>query len=431
MNVNKKKTEINAWCMYDWAISAFHTTVMAAFIPIFFRNVAVVSLPAVKHHLATAIWGYTAAAAMLIMAVLTLILGPLADYTESKKRFLGIFTALGAIFTAALALTGPGDWIWVSLLFIVANVGAAGSEVFYESLLPHIAEPQDIHRISARGYAMGYIGGAILLAVNIGMIWMLPQSLINSESVPLLGMRLSFLSVAVWWAAFSIPLFLKVPESDGPQKRNLDSNPLMISLSRLPNTFREIRRYKHIFLFILAFWFYNDGIGTIMKMATAYGDEIGIGTLDLIGALFLTQIIGIPMAFAFGRMAEHIGSKRSVLIGIGVYIFICIGGYFMQTAVHFWILAGMVGLVQGGTQAISRSIYGSIIPKKKSAEFFTFYTISGKFAGVAGPTLFALTSQLAGTSRLGILSLILFFLIGGGILIAVDINGNRYKAASQ
>ena len=423
---NHKKI-INAWCMYDWAISAFHTTVMAAVLPIFFRNVAAVTLSGSQSQMATSLWGYTAAAAMLAVAVLSLILGPIADYGSSKKRFLAILTGTGALFTSLLAFTHAGDWIWVSLIFIVANVCSAGSEVFYDSLLPHIARPGEIDRISTRGYALGYVGGGLLLAVNIGMLWFLPKTVVQpgQESVPVLGMKLSFLSVGIWWALFSLPLLRRVPEPEGVRLGLSGENPLRIAVRRLSATFNDVRRFKQLFLFIVAFWFYNDGIGTIIKMAIVFGDEIGIGTLDLVGALMLTQVLGVPCTLFFGRLTNRITAKKAILIGLCVYTLISVGGFFITKAIHFWIIAFFVGLVQGGTQALSRSLYGSMVPKEKSAEFFSFYSISGKFAGIAGPALFALASQFAGTSRLGILSLVFFFVIGGILLMRVDVDEGR------
>ncbi len=414
--------------MYDWANSAFATTVMAAVLPIFFRNVAAVTLPTSQHQLATSIWGYTTAIAMFFVAILSLLLGPISDYSASKKKFLAIFAGIGITATSFLAFSGVGDWIWVAVLFILGNIGFAGSEVFYDSLLPHIARPEEIDRVSTKGYAFGYIGGGILLAVNVGMIWVLPKITIlpGGESVSLLGMRLSFLSVGLWWAFFSIPLFRNVPEPlGGKTTPTVGENPFMVAGKRLYTTFRDIQRYKQLFIFIIAFWFYNDGIGTIIKMATAYGDEIGIGTIDLIGALLLTQIVGVPFSLWFGRLAESISVKKAIFVGLGVYVMISVGGYFMTKAVHFWILAFMVGLVQGGTQGLSRSLYASMVPKKKSAEFFSFYNISGKFAGILGPAVFGLVGQIAGSSRLGILSLIFFFVVGGFLLFKVNVEEGK------
>jgi UMF1 family MFS transporter len=413
--------------MYDWANSAFATTVMAAVLPIFFRNVAAATLPTSQHHLATSIWGYKTASAMLCVAVLSLLLGPISDYSSSKKRFLAVFIAVGAISTSFLAVTGKGDWIWVSVLFILGNIGFAGSEVFYDSMLPHIARPGEIHRISTRGYMTGYVGGGLLLAVNLAMIWILPTSIVTpgGSAIPVLGMQLSFLTVGVWWMVFSLPLLRRVPEPPGVRIGLGGENPLAVAVRRLSKTFRDIRQYKALFLFILAFWFYNDGIGTIIKMATAYGDEIGIGMMDLVGALLMTQFVGIPCTLLFGRLAGAIGAKKSIFLGLAVYLAVSVGAFFITQAIHFWMLCFLVALVQGGTQALSRSLYGSMVPKEKSAELFSFYNISGKFAGVLGPAVFALVGQLTRTSRLGILSLIFFFVAGGVLLMKVDVEEGR------
>jgi UMF1 family MFS transporter len=416
--------------MYDWANSAFATTIMAAVLPIFFRNVAATHYSSQQSHIATSIWGYTTAIALFCVAVLSLILGPISDYGSTKKRFLAAFVFLGCISTAMLGITGPGDWIWVCFLFILGNIGYAGSEVFYDSILPHIAGPKEIDRISTRGYALGYVGGGILLIINIAMIWFLPKMIVppGNESVPVLGMQLSFVSVGIWWGLFSIPIFKHVPEPPGVRQGMGGENPLGIAFRRLSQTFKDIKQYRQLFLFIIAFWFYNDGIGTIIKMATAYGDEIGIGTLDLIGALLLTQFVGIPCTILFGRITSRISTKSAILFGLGVYILITIGGYFMTSSLHFWILAFIVGMVQGGTQGLSRSLYASMVPTAKSAEFFSFYNISGKFAGVMGPFIFGLMGQIGKSSRLGIISLIFFFLIGGLLLIRVQVDEGRSQA---
>jgi UMF1 family MFS transporter len=415
------KKIVLSWCLYDWANSAFATTIMAAVLPIFFRRVAAGTLPAGESNLATSLWGYTAALSMLIVALLSLLLGPVSDYGSTKKRFLGIFAGIGVLSTGFLSLTGHGDWLWVSVLFILGEIGFGGSEVFYDSLLPHIAKPGELNRISVRAYAFGYLGGGILLAINIAMIFLLPKTVLvpGGPAEPVLGMQLSFLSVALWWAVFSIPIMKNVPEpvSDGEKLNGI--NPFVVARERLTSTFYHIRQYKQLFLFIVAFWFYNDGIGTIIKMASAYGDEIGIGMKDLIGALLLIQFVGIPCSLLFGKLAGKIGAKRSILIGLGVYVLISIGGYFMTKAIHFWILAFVDGLVMGGTQGLSRSLFASLVPKNKSAEFFSFYNISGKFAGIAGPAVFALVGQFTGSSRLGILSLLFFFVTGGVLLLMV------------
>jgi len=409
---------VRAWCMYDWAISAFQTTIVGAILPIYFRQIACFSLP--EKHMATSLWGIISAIAMAGVAVLSILLGPVSDHSGLKKHFLGGFTAIGVLFTFGFALTKPGHWLPLAAIFIIASIAAAGSEVFYDALLPHVAARNHLDRVSTRGYAMGYLGGGLLLVINVLMINLLPNSEIAPDlTVPLLGMRLSFISVGFWWAVFAIPLFIHVHESRGVRPGWPGKAALVIAVTRLKATFHDIRKYREAFTLLIAFWFYSDGIGTVIKMATAYGDEIGIGTNDLIGAFILVQFIGIPCTFLFGRLSKWIGVKKSILIGLSFYLAISIGGFFMKNALHFWILAGFVGLVQGGTQALSRSFYARLIPLEKSAEFFSFFTISGKFAGIMGPVLFALTSQFFRNSRYGILSLIGFFLIGGYLLIKV------------
>ena len=422
---------IRSWCLFDWANSAFATTVMAAMLPIFFRRVGCASLAPDEQHLATSFCGYTSAAAMLAVSLLSLLLGPIADHGSSKKRFLAVFTGTGVLSTCLLAFTGAGDWLAISLLFLFGNIGFAGGEVFYDALLPHIAPPGGLNRISTRAYAMGYLGGGILLAVNIAMVYLLPAAPAGSSgAVPLLAMQLSFLSAGLWWGFFSIPLFRDVPEPAGERPALRGIRLTGVTVRRLKDTFSHIRQYRNLFLFLLAFWFYNDGIGTIIKMATAYGDEIGIGTLDMVGALLLTQAVGIPCSIWFVRVADRIGSKNGILGGLAMYILISVGGFMMTKAWQFWVLAGSVGLVQGGTQALSRSLFASLVPKDRSAEFFSFYNISGKFAGILGPAVFGFVGQATGNSRLGILSLLFFFITGGLLLTKVSATSQSGAAGS-
>jgi UMF1 family MFS transporter len=405
---------INAWCMYDWANSAFATTIMAAVLPTFYSAVAGGNLPG---NTATVYWGYTSSIALLINAVIGPILGALADHLGAKKRFLALFAALGIFFTSLLVLVGQGEWLLASGLYILGYIGFGGANVFYDSLLPHIARSEDIDYVSTKGYALGYLGGGILLAVNVAMILLWDKLGLSSQEM---ASQLSFLSVGVWWAVFSIPILRTVPEPPVQRQEAAGLGPLQAAFRRLGNTFGDIRQYRELTKFIIAFWLYNDGIGTIMKMATIYGAEIGIGQTDLIGALLLTQFVGIPFSLAFGRMARSLGTKRSIYLALGVYTLISIAGYFMSTAWHFWTLAAMVGLVQGGSQALSRSLFGVMAPKAKSAEFFGFYDVSSKFAGIVGPAIFALVGQLTGTSRLSIVSLVVFFVVGGLLLTQVN-----------
>ncbi|WP_244549294.1 MFS transporter [Desulfatibacillum alkenivorans] len=404
-----------SWCMYDWANSAFATTMMAAMYPPFFHAAAVKA--GFTPSGATAAWGYFAAAALFIVAVSAPLLGAMADYMGRRKLFVGLFAGLGVLCTCAAVFLGDDTWLLAGLLFVGGNVGFAGANVFYESLLPLIAKEGDVDTISARGYALGYLGGGLLLVVNALMV--VKPHWFGMEGVGF-AVRASFFSVGVWWGVFSIPLLRNVPEPSRDLK-NTSKIPIGEGIARLAATFRDIKKYKQLLIFLAAFWVYNDGIGTIIKMATAYGSEIGIGMTHLIGALVLTQFIGMPCAIAFGALASRIGAKACILIALGVYVIICIAGYFMSTPLHFYILAGLVGTVQGGSQALSRSLYAAMTPKAKASEFFGFFSSSAKMAGIAGPLVFGFVSQAAGESRLSIFSLIVFFAVGAILLLKVDV----------
>ncbi len=416
---------INAWCMYDWANSAFATTILAAVFPIYYGTVAGATLPG---NLATVYWGYTASAALLTIAVFAPVLGAIADHTGSKKKFLMTLVALGVVFTGMLAGVGRGDWRSASFFFILGYIGFAGSIIFYESLLPHICGPNDIDHVSSKGYAVGYLGGGLLLAVNLAWILKPKMFLMDNAEV---ASRISFLSVSIWWAVFSIPLFRHVSEPATVELSAEQINPVRAGFQRLARTFSEVRKYRELTKFIVAFWLYSDGIGTIIKMATIYGTEIGIGRSTLIGAILVVQFVGIPCTMAFSRVAGLLGTKRAIFLTLGIYCVAAVGGYFMTTAWHFWALALLVATAQGGAQALSRSLFGRMVPKAKSAEFFGFYSVSSKFAGIFGPFLFAVVGQLTGTSRLSILSLIFFFVVGGILLSRVNVEEGVRVAAAE
>jgi UMF1 family MFS transporter len=412
MDAKEYKRAINAWTMYDWANSAFATTIMAAVLPVYYESVAGANLPG---NMATVFWAYTTSISLLVAAVLGPILGAVADFRGAKKRFLTIFMIIGVAGTALLYFVRTGDWMMASLFFVIGELGFAGSLVFYDSLLPHIARPEDIDQVSSRGYAMGYLGGGLLLAVNLAMIMLAPEEMTETMT------RLSFVTVAVWWFVFTIPLLRTVKEPPRHVAASeVGGNAIVVSFKRLAATFREIRRYRDLFIFLIAFWLYNDGIGTIIKMATIYGAEIGLGQTTLIGTLLMVQFVGIPFAFLFGWLAKKIGTKRSIYLSLLVYTGIAIMGYFLTQEWQFWVLGFAVATVQGGSQALSRSLFGRLVPKSKSAEFFGFFSVSEKFAGIAGPFIFGLVGQLMGNSRLAIVSLVVFFVIGAIILTNVD-----------
>jgi len=424
---------VDAWCLYDWANSAFATTVMAALFPPFYRSLCLrAGLDAGE---ATAAYGYLTAGALLVAALAGPVIGAIADHAGLRKRGTLAFAGLGIAATAAFVTIGPAAWPLATALFVVANLGFAGSIVFYESLLPAVAPPGELDRVSSRGYALGYVGGGLLLALNV--LWLVrPAAFGLADSGA--AVKASFVSVALWWGAFSWPLLRRVPEPPGAGlPAGMGGRPgasgwgaaVRGGLARLRQTLREARRHRQLSLFLLAFWVYNDGIGTIIKMATAYGDEIGITVADMSAALVITQFVGFPCTLLFGRLAGRAGAKAAVLLALGVYTLIAAAGFFMTRAWHFYALAALVGAVQGGAQALSRSLFAAMVPRTREAEFFGFFSTSAKFAGIAGPLVFGLVSQLAGGSRLSILSLIVFFVAGASLLARVDVEAGRREAA--
>jgi UMF1 family MFS transporter len=410
---------INSWAMYDWANSAFATIILTAVFPVYYRAMA--ANAGYPPETATAYWAYTTSASLLAVALLGPLLGAMAD-VAGKKRFLGVSLILGVFGSIGLALLGFDTFLLASLVFAVANLGFAGGNIFYEALLPHIARPDDMDRVSARGYALGYLGGGLLLIINV--LWLVRPDwfwLPDRE----IALRASFISVGVWWWVFSWPLFRNVPEPGGSERARMSLKVALDGCRRLARTLGQIRRYKQLALFLVAFWIYNDGISTIIKIATAYGDEIGVDHNDMLMALILTQFIGFPSTLLFGVLAQLLGAKRVILLGIAVYMLISIAGFFMRTAVHFYVLAIVVGLVQGGTQALSRSLFATLVPKSRSAEFFGFFSTGEKFAGVIGPAMFGLVGQLTGSSRWGIISVTFLFIAGALLLWRVDEEAGR------
>ena len=418
------RPELRAWAMYDWANSAFMVTIVTAVFPIYFSSVAAADLEPATASFRFAV---TTTVALTFVAVLAPVLGALADFAGIKKKMLGACVGLGVVATACMYFIQQGDWVLAALLFAFANIGVTSSLVFADSLLPHIASPAELDRVSTAGYALGYLGGGLLLVVNLAWI-QAPEAfgLGGAE----LASRLSFVSVAIWWAGFSIPLFRKVPEP----ARTLEADEragesaIRASFVRLGETLRELRGYRQAFLMLLAFLVYNDGIGTIIRMATTFGTEIGLEQGDLITAVVLVQFVGVPFAFVFGQLAARIGAKRAIFLSLVVYTVISVLAYGMTTATGFYALALLVGMVQGGSQALSRSLFASMVPRHKSAEFFGFFGVFEKFAGIVGPGVFAVMIALTGSSRGAILSLITFFVVGGLLLSRVDVEEGREAA---
>ncbi|GJM17343.1 MAG: MFS transporter [Thermodesulfobacteriota bacterium] len=401
-----KKT-INSWALYHWAENGFGTAVMVAVLPVYYSKVAASGL---TPNQATVYWGYTTTIALILVAILAPILGTIANLIGIRKRLLMIFAAIGVVSSASFYFVKTGDWLLASAIFIVGNIAFALADVFHDSFLPHISKESDIDRVSSRGFAAGYLGGGIILIISIAII-----QLMSDKG---LAARLTFITSAIWWAVFTIPLILNVREPGNTG--TLKGNAILVSLKELSKTFHNVKHYRQLSLFLLAFLIYNDGIYTIFKMATIYGAELGLNQNTLIGSLLLALIVGFPSAIFFGWLAKSIGAKKCIYICLLGYSLISIGGFFISKPIDFWILGAAVGVVMGGAQALSRSYFGSMVPKSKTAEFFGFYGMSSRIGGFLGPLVFALVGQLMGNSRYAIISLLIFFIVGIILLINVD-----------
>ena len=418
------RPELRAWAMYDWANSAFQSTIITAVFPEFFASVAAADLPPA---VATARYAWATTIAVAIVALLGPILGAIADYRALKKKMLGAFMGLGVIATLMMVTIDRGEWQYAAAIFIVANVAIAASFVFYDSLLPHIAAPGEMDRVSTSAYAIGYFGGGIVLIFNL--LWiMMPETFGIPDTVA--AIKLSFISVAVWWLVFSIPLFRWVPEPPralDPNETGAE-NPVRAGFARVLTTFHELRGYRQAFLMLVAFLLYNDGVQTIIRMATIYGAEIGIDRNARIAAFVMVQFVGVPFSFLFGTLAHRISAKRAIFVALSVYIGISTLAYFMTTAWHFFVLAFLVATVQGGCQALSRSLFARMIPRHESSKYFGFFSVFEKFAGVAGPALFAGSVMFFGSSRMAVLSVVLFFVAGGLVLTRVNVAEGEAQA---
>jgi MFS transporter, UMF1 family len=408
--------EQRAWAWYDWANSAYFTTVITAVFPAFYGSYASADVDPAQ---ATARFGAITTLSVAIVAIASPILGAIADFTGIKKRLLLGFMIVGVVSCAAMAGIGRGDWQLASILFIIGNIGVSGSLVFYDSLLPHVARPEETDRVSSAGYALGYLGGGTLLLVNLA--WILKPEMFGFPDTAA-ATKAAFVSVAVWWAVFSLPLFRRVPEPkvalDAGEHRG--ESVLFAAFGRLGRTFRDIRKYKHAFLLFIAMLLYQDGIQTIIRMASIYGAEVGIDQTAQIAAFVMVQFLGIPFSFLFGALGTRIGTIRALFIALAVYTFTSILGYFMTTVAHFFMLAGLVASVQGGSQALSRALFARLIPMNKTSEFFGFYAVAERFATVLGPLVFTLSVLLTGSSRTAVLFIIVFFAAGALLLSRVD-----------
>ena len=399
-----------SWAFYDWANSAFATTVIAGFFPIFFKQYWSAETPVTE----STFWlGAANSLASLLIVLLAPLLGAIADRGGARKKFLLAFAALGMVMTGALYGVGKGEWAWAVTCYVLALIGFSAGNIFYDALLVGVAGERKLDIVSALGYSLGYLGGGLLFALN-ALMTLYPGWFGLADAAE--GVRVSFITVALWWALFSIPLLLFVPEPPAPGRVS-GLAAIQAGLAQLRSTFREVRRLRVVGAFLLAYWLYIDGVDTVIHMAVDYGLALGFPTDSLIVALLLTQFVGFPAAIAFGRLGERWGPRAGIFIAIGVYILITGWGYFIRHPWEFYALAVAIGLVQGGVQSLSRSLYARLIPAEKSGEFFGFFNMLGKFAAVLGPVLMGMVSLLTGNPRLSILSLLVLF-VGGALLLA-------------
>ena len=419
--MKENKRAVWSWAFYDWANSAYSTTVMAGFFPLFFKEYwADPNNPSQS----TFYLGMANSIASMVVAALAPLLGSVADQGSAKKKFLTFFAFLGVIMTGGLWMVAQGNWQMAVLFYVIATIGFASGNVFYDALLPGLASEERVDAVSSLGFGLGYLGGGLLFLVNVFM-YLKPEIFGIPDGAT--AIKLSFLSVAVWWAVFTIPLILFVPEPKNYE--NIDfNNAIRMGWVQLVQTFKEIRNMKVVGTFLLAYFFYIDGVDTIIRMAVDYGMSLNFPGESLIIALLIVQFVAFPAALIYGWLASKIGAKTGIMVGITAYSFITLLGYFMTEAWHFYVLAILIGLFMGGIQALSRSLYTRIIPPDKSAEFFGFYNMLGKFAAIIGPALMGTIALVTGSARLSILSILLLFILGAFFLNKVDIKEGKRLA---
>ncbi len=419
------KRRVLAWAFYDWANSAFATTVMAGFFPVFFKQYWSTQLEVTE---STFLLGAANSVASIVVVLLAPVLGAIADRGAAKMRFLVFFAAMGIVMTGALYLVGQGAWAMALTLYGLAILGFSGSIVFYDSLLVEVAEEPQFDWVSAFGFALGYLGGGILFAFDV-LMTLFPHWFGLSGAAE--AVRLSFLTVAVWWAVFSIPVLLFVRES--PRAGRAAGGwrqAVRGGFAQLAGTFKRIRQLRITFLFLVAYWLYIDGVDTIVRMAVDYGLSLGFEANGLMLALLITQFVGFPAALLFGRLGQRRGPRQGIMLAIFVYLLVILWAYQMQESWEFYALAVAVGLVQGGIQSLSRSLYARLIPRDKAGEFFGFYNMLGKFAAVLGPLLMGWVGVLSGSPRSAILSVAVLFIAGAALLALVDERAGQKLARS-
>ena len=414
------------WCLYDWANSAFATVILAAVLPVYFVSLVPetgATLPFFTDHKfsAASLWGYSVSASMLILAIAAPVLGALADRNAWHKRLMMLFWLIGCAATALLATTGSNDYLPAAGFFILGNLAFAGANIFYNAYLPFLAPVEQTDRLSARGYSYGYVGGGILLALVFVLILKFDYFGFSDRGA---ATRCGFLITAVWWFIFAIPTFIYLPKT---KKRT--STQCSFGLKGYINQFKRLLSYRDLCIFLIAFLCYNDGIQTVISVSAIYArEELQLGQGTIIGCFLMIQFMAMPGALLFAYLGEKIGTARAILLTLVVFLLVCFFAYRMTEAFEFWILGGVIAIILGGSQALSRSLFASMVPKQQSAEFFGFFAISSRFASIFGPLLFALVADLSGSSRNSILALGIFFIVGGILLLQVNVKRGRELA---
>ncbi len=415
------RKSIYSWALYDWANSAFATTVMAGFFPLFFKQYWAGGVESAS---STFMLGSANSAASICVVLMAPLLGAIADRGGTKKRFLIFFAMMGVVMTGGLFLVAEGAWLMALLLYGIAILGFSGSVVFSDALLLDVAGEGRIDYVSALGYGLGYLGGGLLFAFNV-LMTLYPASFGMQDAAE--AVRWSFLSVAVWWGLFSIPVMLFVKEHRPPREGRIRSD-VRAGIQQLIGTFQQVRQLRSVFLFLLAYWLYIDGVDTIIRMAVDYGLSLGFDSSNLLAALLVTQFVGFPAAILFGKLGERRGPRQGIMLAIFVYLLVVVWAYQMERVWEFYALAVAIGLVQGGIQSLSRSFYARLIPHDKAGEFYGFYNMLGKFAAVLGPLLMGWVAMGTGSHRLSILTIPVLLISGAVLLALVDEKRGREQA---
>lgn len=397
--------EEKSWVLYDCANSAYTLVISTTILPMFFKLVA--EQGGMSPTNSTALWGYTISIATLIVAILAPILGTIGDFKGNKKNFFKFFFFIGVIGTMALIFVPENKPILLLVVYTITVIGFSGGNIFYDSFLVDVTTENRMDKVSSAGFGLGYIGSTIPFIICLAIVFLSQEGILPIN----LGFacKITFLITAVWWGIFSIPMIKNVN-----QKYYVEKQPHAVinSFKTLGKTFKEIKSHKPIFLFLIGFFFYIDGVHTIISMSTSYGRDLGIGFVSLLVILLVTQFVAFPFTILYGRLADKYGGKKMIYVGIITYTLICCYAYFIDSTLDFWILAMAVGSAQGGIQAISRSYFAKLVPKEKSAEFFGFYSIFGKFASILGPFIVGIIAQVTGKTNNGILGLIPLFILG-------------------